>query len=885
MPGRIDVRKVFLVLLLLVNKGLEDSENLLFAGISENHDVLDYSGDILYINFSDPPAENGISFVINNNSDAEAYTEAGIIGDSSSRYIPSGKYGYFKVDDAFPAGAQKVIFNITYWDDGYGKFTFQYNSTTNNYQPVSIIKFNSGSWVTITIGLTDVAFKNAQNQNADFRISGEAHIRKLAFQEGEMNPDLELVPATSGSDYSEFKGKSVAGYQAWFSASNTNSNWVHWSSSTRPEVGNFSFEVYPEISDYNEEILSPTGFENFGDGKPATLFSSSDVIDIHFDWMNEAGIDGVALQRFIGDAPYPINSSSSAKPVKVKVAAERTRKIFYICYDMSSGKTGDLWVESIKFDWVFNIEQSYALTSSPAYATINDKPVVQVWGPGFTSRVGTAPGTIELIEWLQARGCYVIGGVPTNWRTASGDSKPGFIEAYKSYDMVSPWTPGRYGNRTNTDKHMTNYLIPDKAFCDANSLDYLPVLFPGFAWSTWKSGLPNAIPRNNGQFLWHQAYNIHSIGIEQMYFAMFDEYDEGTAIMKGATDWSQIPTDQYFLTYSADGHWLSSDFYLRLAGEAIKMLRSSDTPVDFVPVGFSEGPVYYRNSFEKRLTSYDEKGDGIIKTGEYNLDPCFYNDALVSASNVKSPTCEIEKNIANAQGGAYYLSTTGQPNSTASANFNYKFSEVKIPVVEHLELVFWKNTIDELGKYVTVDLLFKSGKKLSEMTGYQFYNGNTPAPGEGFGSVAAGWEKFICRIGKGELLDDVITGIAIAYDKPADSGQFTAFFDSIVLSVNNDPEPEIPEKPIITGGLRLKDSKASIRIFPNPSVGHISIKLSAIELPIQFVLMDLLGNRVLSQQITGSETEISLRGLSKGIYLHNLVDSLGQKDSGKIIIE
>ena len=50
---------------------------------------------------------------------------------------------------------------------------------------------------------------------------------------------------------------------------------------------------------------------------------------------------------------------------------------------------------------------------------------------------------------------------------------------------------------------------------------------------------------------------------------MFDEYDEGTALLSAATDYTMLPADAYFLTTSADGRWLSSDFYLRLAGMAI----------------------------------------------------------------------------------------------------------------------------------------------------------------------------------------------------------------------------------------------------------------------------------------------------------------------------
>ena len=66
--------------------------------------------------------------------------------------------------------------------------------------------------------------------------------------------------------------------------------------------------------------------------------------------------------------------------------------------------------------------------------------------------------------------------------------------------------------------------------------------------------------------------------------AMFDEYDEGTAMGPAAEDASMIPTDQYFLTLDADGEQLSSDFYLRLAGAATRMLHGEAAVQANVPI-------------------------------------------------------------------------------------------------------------------------------------------------------------------------------------------------------------------------------------------------------------------------------------------------------------
>ena len=736
---------------------------------------------------TNPAIENKISLFRSTNSAAEAYTEFTNKGDSACLFVPAAKYAYFRADDAIlTASDRNLIVKITFFDEGYGTLSFQYNAINGvNYEQQNLKKTNSNVWITATIGITTASFRNAQNNQADFRVNENNYVRSITISKGSFNPADEKVPLTSGSAYSEFKGKSVAGYQAWFTASPTNSNWVHWAAGKRPAKGSLSFEIYPDISEYNESSLYQTGFANLGKGEPSRLFSSADVIDTHFKWMKETGIDGIALQRFIGNTPYPIIASSQSVLMKVKQAAEKYEKIFYICYDMSSGQDENAWVQSIKFDWVYNIEQTNNLTSSPAYATVNKKPVVQVWGPGFTSRVGNAAGTIELIKFLQSRGCYVIGGVPTNWRTESGDSKPGFITAYKTYNMVSPWTPGRYKGIDGCDSYKINYLLPDKTFCEANQLDYMPVVFPGFGWSNWNNGSPNAFPRLAGEFMWRQARNIKTVGINQMYIAMFDEYDEGTAIMKAATDWSMLPTDQYFLTLSTDGIWLSSDFYLRLAGEASAMLKRSNIPQDMVTIPYSNGPVFHRNSFEKRFTQWKEKDNGPVYDGVFNLDPCLYRNSLLNSGSVSQPVCEIIDDGTKAHSGDCSLRTTGNPTSSTNSFYEYRISEVSIPVVEKMKLSFWKNTINELGKYVTIDLQFELGKRLSRMNAYTDQFGNTLTASKGRGNTGAGYEQFICEIGKGELIGDRITAIIVAYDKGADSGSFLAWFDDILLTTQD----------------------------------------------------------------------------------------------------
>jgi hypothetical protein len=334
-----------------------------------------------------------------------------------------------------------------------------------------------------------------------------------------------------------------------------------------------------------------------------------------------------------------------------------------------------------------------------------------------------------------------------------------------------------------------------------------------------------------------------------MYFAMFDEYDEGTAIMKAATDWSMIPTDYYFLTLSADGTWLSSDFYLRVAGAATAMLKSAETPLGTVSVPHSLGPVYYRNSFESRFTNWER--NGVKGEGYQKLDPCFFKSSQIEKSNVSNAACKIEMGKSKSKSGEFYVEASGNPTSSGSAKYSYKISEVKIPVTDHLKLSFWKKTIDELGQFVSVDLLFKSGKKLSEIPDYKDNKGVAMSPGFARGTVGGDYEHFICEIGEGELLGDEITGIVIAYDKAASSGSYTAYIDDITLATNLSMFP--------TGIAEQKFQKEN-RIY----VEHNVLNFKNFAQNTHVIICDIAGRAMRSFQLNTNRVSVNL---PNGIYI------------------
>jgi hypothetical protein len=378
-----------------------------------------------------------------------------------------------------------------------------------------------------------------------------------------------------------FVDKITAGYQAWFSCpSDPSSGWTHWSPQT-PAPGHVTFELYPDVRDYDSRDVCQTGLGNLGNGQPSKLYNAASdrVIDLHFSWMEQYGIEGVGLQRFV--VGLSNIGRMNAIAASVRDAAVRHGRIFYVMYDISGAHESD-WVDVIKNDWQSQIEGALGLPGSAQYAHQDGKAVVNIWGLGVGDRPGTPQQALDLINWFKGRGVYVVGGVPYWWRTPGG-GKDGFDPVYAALDMVQPWAVGTFANVGDIVPHFEGIVDPDVALTTSRGQAYQRVLWSGFAWSNWNGGARNAVPRLAGKFFWPQAEQTAKRHLGA-YIAMFDEYDEGTAIAKAAEDSSMIPNNQYFLSLDADGTRVSSDFYLRLAGAATRMLHGQDPISDTVPV-------------------------------------------------------------------------------------------------------------------------------------------------------------------------------------------------------------------------------------------------------------------------------------------------------------
>jgi hypothetical protein len=358
-------------------------------------------------------------------------------------------------------------------------------------------------------------------------------------------------------------GKITVGYQGWFAAPGDGApinGWWHWSNnwSQPPSPSNTAIVAWPDMRDFTRGYQS--AYPNLGNGQPATLFSSYDqqTVDTHFRWMQENAIDTAALQRFNPNGGE--GATRDAMAAKVRQSAQTYGRKFSVMYDVSGWQNMQ---SEIKADWTAKMA---AHTASPAYARQNGKPVVGIWGFGFAddNHPWSAAACLDVINWFKGQGCYVMGGVPTWWRRGDRDSRPGYLDVYHAFHMLSPWMVGRIGNVGDADRFYDEATVPDVADCDAHGIDYQPCVLPGDV---------RGRQRVHGDFMWRQFYNMVRAGSAGIYISMFDEFNEGNQIAKTAESLAWVPAGSGLLGLDEDGTACSADYYLRLTGDGGRMLK------------------------------------------------------------------------------------------------------------------------------------------------------------------------------------------------------------------------------------------------------------------------------------------------------------------------
>ena len=406
---------------------------------------------------------------------------------------------------------------------------------------------------------------------------------------------IEIKPQNFASD---LRGKLIVGYQGWFGCPGdyaNNQSWSHWSFRS-PDKENLIVDLLPATDEYDKKDLSATNMTT-PDGRTVYLFSSANqnIVNKHFEWMAKYGIDGVAAQRFIADVASPDGLDRRDKVLtNIRNAAQTNGRVFYVTYDVSGANEKTVY-QDIERDWR-HLVQDLKITSSSSYLRHRGRPVLQIWGFGFTDR----PGAPELVQQLLTKlksgskeisPVTLIGGVPACWRLLIRDSKSDlrWAATYRSYDVISPWIVNRIHDDLTADLFANFMVFPDMAETKKLGIDYMPVIFPGFSWYNLmhcenrpdKAKL-NQVPRRAGQFYWKQIRVMLGAHANMLYGAMFDEVNEGTALFKVETRPDHLPAGAHLLYPKLDGAEVAPDQFLHLTGLANQYLRTGMAPPEHV---------------------------------------------------------------------------------------------------------------------------------------------------------------------------------------------------------------------------------------------------------------------------------------------------------------
>lgn len=388
---------------------------------------------------------------------------------------------------------------------------------------------------------------------------------------------LAQTKHASESKYMSYKGLVMAGYQGWFNCEGDGADrgWTHYSKKGKFEDGSCTIDYWPEMDEYKVKYKTPF---KLPDGSPAYVFSSFDesTVDLHFKWMKEYGVDGVFMQRFFSvlTSENRINHNDKVLASAIK-AANKYGIAISLMYDL--GSMEDDKYQLVMEDWKHLVDD-LKLTNQgkhTSYLFHNDKPLVAFWGiSAGTRKSGHIPEIFDIMDFFKNDpvygGCSIHLGIPSRWRTLGSDTKgdPRLHDVIKQADVVHPWLVGRY-NESSYEKYRQEHIIDDVKWCKTEGKSYAPTVFPGFSWYNMKPNeVSDKIPRNKGEFFWKQISGAIESGAEMLYIAMFDEIDEGTAIIKIS---QTVPVGESIFVPAEKE--IPSDHFLWLTGMAGKMLR------------------------------------------------------------------------------------------------------------------------------------------------------------------------------------------------------------------------------------------------------------------------------------------------------------------------
>ena len=361
------------------------------------------------------------------------------------------------------------------------------------------------------------------------KVFADEHFRYL-LEEAWQGPYTGPSVAVPGPK--TLRGKVMVGYQGWFRTPNDpyHAGWRHWGDIAH---GAFSVDMWPDVSLYPPRALDKANDVQTLSHQTAFLFSSGwpEVVDKHFALMRQYGIDGAFVQRFVSHTYlHALGGEPEWVLGNVRAAANRQGRLWAVEYDVSGCPDGELLVD-IKKDWAWLVDE-FGLRQDGSYAREGTRPVVFVWGMAVPDRRINPQTADAVVDFLKNDpsygGNYVVEGVPAQWCALDADWQRHFNHC----DGALAWQSQNYAE--------------DVANFRKLGLDCFPHVWPGFSWANLKH-LPGDstvafTPRDGGNYYEGLLSDATQAGADRLFVGMFDEYDEGTAILPMSDDPPPVPT-------------------------------------------------------------------------------------------------------------------------------------------------------------------------------------------------------------------------------------------------------------------------------------------------------------------------------------------------------
>ena len=133
----------------------------------------------------------------------------------------------------------------------------------------------------------------------------------------------------------------MCGYQGWHAAEGDGlgRGWYHWERDGQFKPGFCKVDLWPDVSELDPDERYPTAFRHCrrAGGRGLSAHFNRKTVLRHFQWMREYGIDGVFVQRFVGEVSDPGRTCANSTPcwgiaAKGRIANGRT---YAVMYDLS----------------------------------------------------------------------------------------------------------------------------------------------------------------------------------------------------------------------------------------------------------------------------------------------------------------------------------------------------------------------------------------------------------------------------------------------------------------------------------------------------------------------------------------------------------------------